>query len=406
MNLLNKKVVWKFFHSVVFHVLNIYYCLLYSICRLFPINRKLVIFESEEDFSDNSWAFYQYLLNNYPQYHFVWFCHSRNTVEKYSGKYARTKFVFHNYCFRSHYAAWYMACARYVFFTHGLGGQVKHRSGQYVLNLWHGIAIKGLRKFPPLQEKPFYNHLLYLGKMNLHTQALFLGCSDKLLLPLGYPRNDLLLNNIAHGFENPFVPFEFDGKVILWMPTFRASVNKSLSEEKVDTATGLPLLTTVQSIDRLNVFLQALHICIIVKIHHLQAKKDVFGLKYSNIVFVTDSDIADKGLQLYQIIGKSDALLSDYSSIAIDYLLTDKPMGFILDDLESYANSRGAFLFENITEILAGTHIYSEDELRAFLLEISQGIDSTIDIRNRLIPRMIEYPDAYSCKRIADFCKM
>ncbi len=34
-------------------------------------------------------------------------------------------------------------------------------------------------------------------------------------------------------------------------------------------------------------------------------------------------------------------LVSDYSSVAIDYLLLDRPLGFTLDDYEAYTESRG-----------------------------------------------------------------
>ncbi len=48
-----------------------------------------------------------------------------------------------------------------------------------------------------------------------------------------------------------------------------------------------------------------------------------------------------EGLQLYEFIHCADALVSDYSSVAIDYLLLDRPLGFTLDDYKEYTQSRG-----------------------------------------------------------------
>ena len=45
-----------------------------------------------------------------------------------------------------------------------------------------------------------------------------------------------------------------------------------------------------------------------------------------------------------RILGKADALISDYSSAAIDYLILDRPIGFLLKDVEEYGNSRGFIL--------------------------------------------------------------
>ena len=44
----------------------------------------------------------------------------------------------------------------------------------------------------------------------------------------------------------------------------------------------------------------------------------------TNIVYLENKDLADNGLQLYEFINCSDALVCDYSSVAIDYLLLDR----------------------------------------------------------------------------------
>lgn len=44
-------------------------------------------------------------------------------------------------------------------------------------------------------------------------------------------------------------------------------------------------------------------------------------------------------------MGLFDFLITDYSSIYIDYLLLDRPIGFIPYDYDEYNNDRG-FLFE------------------------------------------------------------
>lgn len=374
--------------------------LCYRLFSLLPIDKNLVLFESERDFCDNSWVLYQYLLKHRAQYHFVWLCYDRRTLKQNLGN-SRTKF----YLLHGLRGAWYLSRAKYIFYTHGLGGALR-REGQFVLNLWHGIAIKGLKSISPTQEFPFFNYLLCLGKKNIATQAAFLSCRKDIVIPLGYPRNDLLLDNLSSGYLNPFSPTDFRGKLILWMPTFRASINSNLSQQNVDTETGLPLLVSEEMIKNFDEILHEMNVVILVKIHHLQEAKVVFSQKYANIIFLTDQDLQKNGLQLYQIVGKSDALISDYSSIAIDYLLVDKPMGFILDDMDMYAKSRGAFLYEDIRTVLGGHHIYTLDELQLFIQEIAEGKDSKKAYRHQVLSEMIEYPDNQSCQRIVEFCKM
>jgi len=48
-----------------------------------------------------------------------------------------------------------------------------------------------------------------------------------------------------------------------------------------------------------------------------------------------------KQIKLYELIGISDGLLSDYSSVAVDYLLLDRPLGYVLADYNIYKEKRG-----------------------------------------------------------------
>lgn len=380
---------------------------IYWICRLLPIDRKMIAFESEGDFCDNSRALYDYMLEHTTEYHFVWLVHKDITSWKESHtNNARTSFVYHNYRLHSLKDILILSCAKYIFYTHGLGLDFRVRKDQKVLNLWHGIPIKGIKRMSNKRQKPQFHYLLCLSEENAPFISKFLECDITYAIPLGYPRNDLLIKHKGIGRQNPFVPTGFNGKVVIWMPTFRKSWNKIISEDNCDNETGLPLLETATALQGFNSFLSSINTHLIVKIHHLQAQKDAFKYNLSNIVFVQDEDILSKQLQLYQIIAKTDALLTDYSSVFIDYLLIDRPIGFILDDMEKYKNNRGEFLYSPITDLMAGTHIYNIKQLKDFFSDIATGVDNTKGIRNAIRRKMIKYHDGNSCERIATFLRM
>ncbi len=384
---------------------NIFYKLSYFLCRLLlPIKEDLVVFESDEDFSDNSWVLYNYIKDIRTHYKFVWLVHSEQNVQTLS---ANTKSVFHHYVLHSLKDILVLSRAKYFFYTHGFGICFKPRNKQIVMNLWHGIPVKALKggKGKP-DTKPVFNYLLCLGDANAPLIAKMLRCDIKYAIPLGFPRNDLLLREMDKGVYNPFVPENFRGKVIIWMPTFRKSTDKRLSEESCDNETGLPLLENSSLIKKFNQFLSTINVCVLVKIHHLQAYKETFKHDLSNIVFVTNADIKEKGLQLYQILAKTDALITDYSSVFFDYLLLDRPIGFILDDMEKYQKSRGEFLYNPVTDLLAGKHIFNLQQLSDFCSEVYNEIDSTCEVRRRIADKMIKYRDADSCKRIVDFLEL
>lgn len=66
-------------------------------------------------------------------------------------------------------------------------------------------------------------------------------------------------------------------------------------------------------------------------------------------------------------MGYSDALITDYSSVCVDYLIVDKPIAYTLDDYEVYKQTRG-FVFEDPHEYMPGHHLYRFSDLERLLL--------------------------------------
>ena len=262
----------------------------------------------------------------------------------------------------------------------------------------HGCPIKANKGTGSME----FDYTLTLGEHAIKAQATILNCDDKKVIPLGLPRNDVLLDNVSNGVNNPFAT-GLNKKVFLWMPTFRKSVQDSLSESKCDTETGLPLFVSEESLEELNSYLRKIESEIIVKIHHLQADKPVFCKHFSNIVFVTDGDLSSKGIQLYEMVGKSDALITDYSSISLDYLMVDKPICYILDDIESYKADRG-FVWDNVRDVMPGNHVFDKQQLYDFLLEVVKGEDCFATQRAKVKGFIYgDKCDGGSCERFEKF---
>jgi CDP-glycerol glycerophosphotransferase (TagB/SpsB family) len=80
----------------------------------------------------------------------------------------------------------------------------------------------------------------------------------------------------------------------------------------------------------------------------------------------------------------------------------DRPIAFTLEDLEEYKDSRG-FVFDNIQNWLPGYKITNIDDLKTFIYEIADDLDSSSDIRHELFSKMHRYNDNKSSKRICDY---
>ena len=77
---------------------------------------------------------------------------------------------------------------------------------------------------------------------------------------------------------------------------------------------------------------------------------------------IKNEELSDRRIQLNQLLGGCDLLLTDYSSVFIDFLITGKPIAFICDDMEAFADSRG-FCFENPREYMPGELITDFEKL-------------------------------------------
>ena len=87
---------------------------------------------------------------------------------------------------------------------------------------------------------------------------------------------------------------------------------------------------------------------------------------YSNIVVLNNDMLSNRNININQLLGYADALISDYSSAAIDYMLLDRPIAFAIPDLDVYKSSRKLH-FDNLDEWLPGIQITTESQFCDFI---------------------------------------
>ena len=356
------------------------------------IDKNLIIFEGQMGhFDESSFVLYQYLKEK-GKYKFVWMVKdpficptSDDTI--FINRYRRSFNIMADY---------YYAKAAYSFYTHGTSPIRYKRMGQMKIYIGHGYAIKGHKGDGILRHK--FDYAFAIGEEAMATQSIFIGCDKNKMLPLGLPRNDMLMQNSKPGKENPIVKGKNFSKVIVWMPTFRES-KSGLSETSCATETGLPLFDTAEKVEKLNELLCSYNCLVILKLHRLQLEKDIFKRKFSNIIIIGDKEIENLGFQLYQFIGLSDALLTDYSSVSVDYLLLDKPIGYILSDIDMYMKDRG-FTSKDPRDVMAGEYIYEENDFNQFIKDLVEGKDKYVEARHKLTQRLHAAANGDSCKLI------
>lgn len=380
--------------------------IVFNLFKLLPLNDSTVVFESEGDFCDNSYALYEYMLKNgyMKKYKAVWFV---DNPENFSG-YENTLFLRKNFGlnFKPYY---YLATSKYYIYSHAnYLESYRKRKNQKIVYLSHGLGIK---KFKGRSEQELSSSnidiVTVLCKEYAKIVTDFGGCASDKAVVTGYARNDYFFkdNNEVRQTVNRIYHFDEYKKVLFWMPTFRKSFSSAISDDTTGNETGLPLFTDSESLFQFNEYLNGLNILVVLKLHHLQAEMDIFKQEFSNIVVVRDEPLALNNIQLYQFVNLSDCLITDYSSISVDYLLSDKPIIFTLDDYEEYKKSRG-FAIDDALRFMPGYHVYNIEELKKSIYDISVDIDNYKYDRKALRDILHTHADGQSAMRILECLKI
>lgn len=298
--------------------------ILIVICSLFPIDKKMIIFESCGEIKDNSKSLYEELLKLKlnEKYKIVWLV---NDVKKYkNSKYANKNVIFVKKLPQNNKNlkfVYYCCRAKYCFYTHCFIG-LRRTKGQIKVFLTHGVPIKDSTG---LFWEPYKNTYI----ISTSEYARFLRCKtfeggEDITEILGFPRNDKL-------FEKDFDTVKFlnkykYNKLILWLPTFKHNnLETNRNDFALETQNDISIMSE-EFLKDLNKKLKELSILLIIKFHPGQNINYVKIQNYSNILMMTNNEMESKNIDLYSLMAESNAIITDYSSVYIDYLLLDRPI--------------------------------------------------------------------------------
>lgn len=145
------------------------------------------------------------------------------------------------------------------------------------------------------------------------------------------------------------------------MPTFRYELEDKSIMQKIKEGNFFAFADFDG--EKLNKELKKRHQYLIVKLHPYEMRLfDNFKSQYSNISFLNNDYLFDHNYDLYELLGDTDFLMTDFSSIYFDYLHLNKPIVFVTNFLKQYEKTRG-LLMGPYSEITPGISVNSEQEL-------------------------------------------
>ncbi|MDE5422986.1 CDP-glycerol glycerophosphotransferase family protein [Ancylomarina sp. DW003] len=210
------------------------------------------------------------------------------------------------------------------------------------------------------------------------------------LLPLGLPRNDQLFSEDYKKESRAYYDEKYNLKgktTVLYAPTFR-----NYSEE-------IKLPFSASDFERLNEFFEKNNWVMIYRPHYIENIIPREYMKGKKNILILDSTAEEDSQKL---LAATDVLMTDYSSIYVDYLILDRPICFLPFDLDLYEKEKGLVIdFEN-ESCIPGPIINDANELLTFFEAVNSSKDSFADRRNLSKAYYFEYFDNQACKRVWD----
>lgn len=370
---------------------NIFYLLLTKLTKYLPL-RNIIIFECESDMDDNPRAIYEYLVKEkkYHKYRFVWVVKDVDFCEKnYSQK--NTVFVsrFDETPKNKLKFNYYISTAKFFLFSHPHWFKKIHKN-QKIIHTTHGTPFKSIEKTPPVLSDA-YDFVLCASEYTKDWFLKILRCPAEKAFICPHPRIDLLSVENKNVILSKLFDYNTQDKFIICMPTFKQSVR--LVDCDVVDEFSLSVVTTEEEFESLNKFLKDNNIHLIVKLHPLQVTTSLKTNSSSNIHYIQNKALFDKKIQLYNLIGCCDAMITDFSSVMFDYFLLDRPIAFFTNFFDQY--NRG-YIMDNPKEYLCGEKINSFDDFKKFIFNLANGNDVFCEQRHQ-INELINNPLPNNC---------
>ena len=367
---------------------NIIASIIYKLDCFVPKNKNQIAFSSFPDISDNCYGMFRYLFRLDKNFKFIWLLSNDSNIGQYKEMISKDMLLnevdFNRIFFikkNSIQGIYYYLRSKYVFFTHGLYPEVKFSKDHILINLWHGMPLKKIALLDNINNKkiPIFSFTIATSIFFQEYMAKAFGVPLNNVMVSGQPRNDLLFedNNCLQllGIDKTFYK-----KIFLWTPTYRQSM---IGDIRMDghSSDGLPIID--KDYKNLNESLRTIDSYMIIKLHPMDILNQNRFDKYSNILFLTNDDLEKRHCQLYLLLNNIDVLITDFSSIYIDFLLLDRPIGFATEDFDEYFTSRG-FIMEHPKEYMPGSFIASQDELFNFLKNCTEDKDNYKEKRHQV----------------------
>lgn len=397
----------RFLKRMEKHLWTISHEVIYFVSKFTKKDRNTWVFGAwkGELFSDNTKYLYLYIREHYPQINACWI-----TKEKNLAKEMREK-GYQSFYFHSLKGIICSIRASVVFTTSGWGDVAEwaHPKAMHV-SLWHGTPLKkigydntGWEKVLVVSKKqriknfflPYVNrktdkdiYIVSSDEVKKKFETAFKARSNQIYIK-GQPRNDVFIRPYGNEYICDLKSKHPGAKIACYLPTHR----------NFGTTDNNPL--TPETLLATDNFLRQHNIILILKPHFHEMKHYIhMAGEFTNIILGTDKEIFSDP---YSFLPYCDLLISDYSSVFVDFMCSNKPVVMFPYDLEEYLKSDAGlyYEYEDIAPGYIGTSWKDTLDKVCLALEEDSLSEKYVKIRDMFN----FYNDGNNCERVYQLVK-
>ncbi|MCM1268982.1 MAG: CDP-glycerol glycerophosphotransferase family protein [Bacteroidales bacterium] len=361
----------------------------------------LFLFMSQPDFACNPHALYEY-VRDHTEHETAWLIKKDERYYELANRKVRCA------AYNTIEGNQLLSEADYVITNSYTFPQLTKKENQIFVNLWHGSGIKA---------HDFYNHDIspeYAGELMRFFEKIDLLCvhslDDRFKLSAqlhydlrkcyvtGQPRLDYVRKSDGHKKLRELLGERLDlyKKLIFFAPSFRANGSSHSGTFFSDNIFRLDDYVD----EELNQFLEKNQAALIYKLHPIEqtafSGRD-FCLN-QHCYELTDQLLFEKDIRYDELSNAFDVMISDYSSIAFDYLLLDRPIVYLIPDYEEYLSQKG-FVFHKIDMFMPGDKAFHFAKLLSALEDAFTHPGKYQKERAAVLNYRFDYRDDQSAKR-------
>ncbi|MEK4150854.1 CDP-glycerol glycerophosphotransferase family protein [Carnobacterium sp. FSL E2-0243] len=326
-----------------------------------------------EFYKKNPNTSYKVIYKEYAKYKKYGFKHIYNRLLDYTGRY---DLVLSDYPTKL-----YSRAKKGIFVNHGYG--TKATPGKEEFN-----NPKVMSVYDSMREN--LDYIVTMGKRDENYYLKYDSNYTKRYpeyVPLGLPRIDCLFDSkeVEKQTTKIKAKYKIEGKkILLYSPTWR---NYDIKEYTSNL---------YQELGALNEYLKETDWIMIYRPHYISGIFEEQKLKeYDNILVITSETEPD----VQPFLMASDVLMTDYSSIYLDFLVLNRPIIFLGFDYSYYAENRGLEIdYANYIET-PGIKVSTFEETQKYLEELKEK-DDYQSRREEAQQLFYEYLDGQSSQRI------